>query len=237
VSEPGYCPKCDSAYEPVQEYCLECGERLPPSRGTVGMLAGAWQRRLPWYPGNWVWPAVLFLVVAAVATAVAAATTSKSETTIVATQPNVSLGTGTLAAATPAHAAAAATAPAAPKPTVTTGPLPKPPGEPPTSATPTPAPVAGLTAWPSTGTKYTDVLESLPVAGGRAAAVARARRAKAAGLPQAGILVSSTVPSLHPGYYVVFSGVYTTSAEAAARLATARSHGFPEAYVARVTHG
>jgi len=33
------------------------------------------------------------------------------------------------------------------------------------------------------------------------------------------------------------AGVYTTSAEAAAGLATAHSHGFPDAYVARVTHG
>ncbi len=90
-----YCPRCGVAYEHLQEYCLECGERLPTNRGTVGVLAAAWQRRFRWYPGDWVWPALLFLVIAIVATAVSAATTSGSATTIVATQPNVPLGNGT----------------------------------------------------------------------------------------------------------------------------------------------
>ena len=25
--EPQYCARCGVAYEPLQEYCLECGER------------------------------------------------------------------------------------------------------------------------------------------------------------------------------------------------------------------
>ena len=93
--EPQYCARCGVAYEPLQEYCLECGERLPVNRGPVGVLAAAWQRRVPWYPGDWVWPALLFLVVAIVATAISAATTSGSSTTIVATEPSVTLGAGT----------------------------------------------------------------------------------------------------------------------------------------------
>jgi len=68
------------------------------------------------------------------------------------------------------------------------------------------------------------------------AAASRARTAELAGLPQAGVLVSSSYASLHPGYLVVFSGVYRTPAEAAAGLADAHSRGFPDAYVARVTH-
>jgi hypothetical protein len=231
--EQQYCPKCGVAYEPLQEYCLECGERLPTNRGTVGVLAAAWQRRFPWYPGDWIWPALLFLVVAVVATAVSAATTSGSGTTIVATQ-HVPAGSG----GTNTAPASPSTLPTAPKPTVTTGPLPKAPGAVSTPGVTNPAApaAAGLTAWPPKGTAYTDVLESVPLASGRAAAIARAREAKSAGLPKAGVLVSAEYASLHPGYYVVFSGVFHTPAGALAGLAAAHARGFPDAYVARVTH-
>ena len=80
------------------------------------------------------------------------------------------------------------------------------------------------------------MLESIPYSSGRTIAEARARQAHAAHLPNAGILVSSAYPSLHPGYYIVFSGVYRTPSAAAAALAAARAKGFPDAYVARVTH-
>ena len=229
-----YCPKCGVAYEPLQEYCLECGERLPTNRGTVGVLAAAWQRRFPWYPGDWIWPALLFLVVAVVATAVSAATTSSSGTTIVATQPHMTVGSGN---GGPGAVTSQSTLPAAPKPTVTTGPLPKAPGAPTTTAVNPSVPAApGLAAWPAKSGGFTDVLESVPLASGRPAAIARARAAKAAGLPKAGVLVSAQYPSLHPGYYVVFSGVYPTPGAAVAGLAAAHAKGFPDAYVARVTH-
>jgi len=78
------------------------------------------------------------------------------------------------------------------------------------------------------------VLESIPLAAGRAFALARARDAAQHGLPAVGVLVSSDYPSLHPGYYVVFSGVYDSSAAAAAALGTAHARGFPDAYQARV---
>lgn len=235
--EPQYCPRCGVACEPLQEYCLACGARLPASRGVVGALATAWRRRLRWYPGDWVWPALLFFAVALVATAAAVAAngTGGSETTIVA-KPTVTLGPGT------GKTAPATTPPStlssAPHPTVTIGTLPKAPGAPSTSVatTPAPAPDHGLTAWPAGTTGYTDVLASLPLSVGRAGAADRARTAKRAGLPQAGVLVSSAYPSLRPGYLVVFSGVYRTPAEALAGLAAAHSRGFPDAYVARVTH-
>jgi hypothetical protein len=237
VTEPtqdaGHCPKCGAASEPLQEYCLECGERLPTNRGTIGVLASAWRRRFPWYPGDWIWLALLFLLVAVVATAVATVTTSNAGTTIVATEPNVTLGFGTRSHAS--ATTAATTLASTPKPTITTGALPKAPGAVTTGAAAVPPP-AGLTVWPATGTAYTNVLESLPVTAGLQAAEGKARAAKAAGLPQAGILVSTAFPSLHPGYYIVFSGVYRSPAEAAGALDAARSHGFPNAYVARVTH-
>ena len=67
-----YCPRCGVAYEPLQEYCLECGEHLPTNRGAVGLLAAAWQRRFPWYPGDWIWPSLLALVIAGAAGAASA---------------------------------------------------------------------------------------------------------------------------------------------------------------------
>jgi len=79
------------------------------------------------------------------------------------------------------------------------------------------------------------VLESLPAAAGRATAVARARQAKRNGLRDVGVLVSSQYSSLHPGYFVVFSGVYRSQSEASAGLAAAHGKGFPDAYQTRVT--
>jgi hypothetical protein len=230
-----YCPRCGVAYEPLQEYCLECGARLPTNRGLVGVLAAAWQRRFAWYPGDWVWPALLFLAVALLATAAAvtAGATGGSGTTIDA-RATVTLGPGRHETAPPpTHAS---TLPAAPQPTVTTGPLPKAPGAPSTPAKTTPSRAGALASWPAETTGYTDVLESLPLSIGRTAAESRARTAKLAGLPRAGVLVSSAYASLHPGYYVVFSGVYRTVSEAVAGLRSAHSRGFPDAYVARVTH-
>ena len=232
--EPQYCPRCGVAYEPLQEYCLECGERLPTNTGAVGVLAAWWQRRFPWYPGDWIWPALLFLVVAVVATAVSAGTTSRASITIVATQPGVAVGNGTR----PAAPVSTQTLPAAPRPTVTTGTLPTAPGTVSTSVVTTPAPPAasGLAAWPPSGTAFTDVLASIPVSSGRAAALARAHEAKSAGLPRPGVLVSAQYPSLRAGLYVIFSGVYRTPGAALAALGRAQAHGFPDAYVARVTH-
>ena len=102
-----------------------------------------------------------------------------------------------------------------------------------TRTTPTPAP-SGLTVWPAGRSGYTDVLESIPLASGRAFAAARARAAVRQGLPQAGVLVSSDYGSLHAGYYVVFSGIYPSSSAASAALGKAHTHGFADAYQARV---
>src|SRR6185437_3561158 len=63
-----YCPKCGVAYEPLQEYCLECGTRLPTNTGVVGVLASKWQRHFAWYPGDWIWPVLLFFALTVAAT-------------------------------------------------------------------------------------------------------------------------------------------------------------------------
>ncbi|HWQ22954.1 MAG TPA: hypothetical protein VNK94_02500, partial [Gaiellaceae bacterium] len=94
-------------------------------------------------------------------------------------------------------------------------------------ATPTlPAPAeAGTGAildWPAGEEGWTVVLATLPQTEGRRAAIARAREARRRGLPAVGILDSSRFASLHPGYWVVFSGVYPSEAEAASALPQAR---------------
>jgi len=234
-----YCPACGVAYEPMQEYCLECGSRLPTNRGVVGFLATEWQRRVPWYPGDWIWPVLLFLVLTILATAAAVAagtTRDHSSATVVATNPQVTVGPGAPQPTVPT-AATTSTLPTAPQPTISTGTLPRAPGAPSTSVVTTPAPNPNaLTEWPQGKSGYTTVLVSLPQAVGRANALARARAAKRAGLPAVGVLTSSSYSSLHPGYLVIFSGVYATQSEASAAVSAAHAKGFPDAYQTRVTH-
>jgi hypothetical protein len=232
-----FCPRCGVAFEPLQEYCLECGARLPTNRGVVGVLASGWQRRFAWYPGDWVWPVALFLVLTVVATAaVLVANASRQSAAQPATATSlVPLGPGETTGRAPVTSTS--TLPNAPQPTITNGPLPRAPGSPstPGATTPTPANPNALAIWPVGQSGFTNVLESLPVTGGRANAVARARRAKQNGLNQVGILVSSGYSSLHPGYYVIFAGVYQTQGQAVAALPTAHAKGFPDAYQTRVT--
>lgn len=104
-------------------------------------------------------------------------------------------------------------------------PAPPPPG--------TPAPKHGKTTqqlipWPA-GNGYTIVVATLPLSDGARAARAKGLAALRAGLHQVGVLVSSSYPSLQPGYYVVFSGVYASLEEAQSDLDNAKS-AFPGAY-------
>ena len=89
---------------------------------------------------------------------------------------------------------------------------------------PEPSEAAGSSAadWPAGTDGWTVVLGSFPQTLGRAKAEAAARRAHARRLAQVGILDSSQYASLHPGYWVVFSGVYGSEAEATSALDHAR---------------
>jgi hypothetical protein len=233
-----YCPSCGVAYEEGQEYCLECGARLPVNQGVVGVLAAAWQRRFAWYPGDWIWPTLFFLVltVGATAAALAAKSAHEADRPIVATNVTVPLGPGATQTPVPVTSAPATLPVPTAQPTITTGPLPTAPG---TKTTTGPVRTTtnpnALATWPADKTGYTLVLVSLPVGGGRPAALARARQAKSAGLGDVGILVSSDYSSLHPGYYVVFSGIYGSQAEATAAVANAHAKGYPAAYQVHVT--
>jgi hypothetical protein len=79
------------------------------------------------------------------------------------------------------------------------------------------------------------VIESVPVSAGRSLAVGRAEAASRAGLPQVGVLNSSLYSSLHPGYWVVFSGIYASSGAAGSAVSAAQAKGFGSAYSRQIT--
>jgi hypothetical protein len=209
------CPHCGAPFDDGQEYCLECGRRLPASSGPVATLASLWRRRLGWYPGDWIWPTLLALLVAVGAGVVSALwladRSSSASDTVVRTHVGPSSSTPTRTA---------------PEPTTqtlpTTGTTPAPP--------PPPPPRKTLVAWPPAKRGWTIVLDSIPTVNGRAGAVAEARQALNLGLKQVGVLDSSRFSSLHPGYFVVFSGIYDSQAEAQSHIVDAHRHGFRGPY-------
>jgi hypothetical protein len=108
------------------------------------------------------------------------------------------------------------------------------PAAPATVTVPTTTSPPGLTTW-TLDDGYTVVLASIATTGGRDVAVATAKRALAQGLAQVGVLESKSFSSLAPGYLVVFSGVYASSAAATAHLAAVERAGFSAAYERRIT--
>jgi hypothetical protein len=223
------CPRCGAPYGPDQEYCLECGRRVQSGGGVFGRLAGAWQQRFSWYPGDWIWPVLLFLLiaVAGATAAIVLADAGAQNNTLVATQGGVPHSPTT------APPTATVALPSVPSSTPTGAP--STPTTPPPATTTAPLPGA-LTAWPAGQSGYTVVLESIPASSsGRALALARARAASKAGLPQVGVLDSSLYASLHPGYSVVFSGIYDSRGQADRAQAAANAKGFSAAYVRQIT--
>jgi hypothetical protein len=222
------CPRCGAARERGQEYCAECGSRLPSVKGTIPALRRSWLRRLGWYPGDWIWVSLLTLAVAAGGAAISIWLTSDDSggsTTVVARAPVPVTATRRITVpARPATTATFRTSTAA----ATTARI--------TTLAPAPkAPPNGETVWPAGQNGWTLVLISYPSAAGRAVPSAAAARAARAGLPQVGVLDSADYSSLHPGYYVVFSGVYNSQAEAEAALPSARAGGFGGAYTREIS--
>ena len=52
---------------------------------------------------------------------------------------------------------------------------------------------------------------------------------------EVGVIDSGQFSSLHPGYYVVFTGVYSSADEAEAALRTVRASGFSSAYTRQIS--
>jgi hypothetical protein len=60
----GSCPRCGARREPAQRYCLECGLALPLLEGRLPAARRAWMTHLGWYPGDFVWRALVVALVA-----------------------------------------------------------------------------------------------------------------------------------------------------------------------------
>lgn len=230
------CEVCGAELEPDQTYCLECGAPTPLAprlrRGgrALALLAGA------------------MVILGAGAGALAYAVASDDDdsrpagsTATTATAP----GTGATVVVPPttgplppdtsvtSPTAPATTAPGTGTGTATgfetvTGPTPTAPTE--TQPTETQPPGGGGGSdWPAGETAWTALLSSV-----RSESDARAAKARLArsGEP-AGVLFSSDHPGLRPGYWVVFSGSYSSesAAEAQARKLTGQ---FPGAYARRI---
>jgi hypothetical protein len=221
------CPRCGARRTPDQEYCLECGLKLPAVTGRIASLRRSWIRRFGWYPGDWVWLSLLTLLIAAAGAAVAIAATEqkKDDGTTFVRVPTTAITS--VAEPTPLPTTTApvtgdtSTLPTAPEPTTSTPSKPA-------------GPKNGRYVWPARRNGWTIVLVSYPKTTGRTAALDTANRAAHSGLTQVGVLDSSRYASLQPGYYVVFTGIYASKSDADAAVSTARQASFGGAYTRQI---
>jgi len=198
------CPNCDAHLAPDQDWCLECGSAVKIRIRT----APDWRVPLA-IVGTVVTlaaAAFVFLLVSlsnsANRSAAAAVAAPTVKTTPAVAAPKVK--PGATAPSTPA-----ATAPSTKTATSTTA-----------------AATAGIGSWPSGVTGYTVVLGVIP---GKAAATTSATKIASAGIP-VGVLDSSDYSSMTPGDWIVFSGTYTTRAEAATAASQLQAKGQTGAY-------
>ena len=234
------CPRCGAPHDRYQEYCLECGARLARlyPRSDSLFVREAWTRDSP----LWFWLAFLALLGAALiagAIVLAATTRDDEEASPQERRPATSVLQPATDVTTPTLGPTATLPPASP--TTTTVPADGTDGGAGTTGKTGTTGTTGLDggggnviAWPTTS-GYTTVLASIPTSRGRAAAESKAREVIGKGLDEVGVLNSSDYSSLRSGYYVVFSGVHDTLADARAALPSVRGAGYPLAYVREIT--
>lgn len=229
--EPGRCPNCGAPHDVYQEYCLECGRRLPGAY-VGGRYAEVWRRDSP----IWLWAALAALLLVALvsgavvalaatddgknsepASSIPAVSTAPSTTDtvgVVTQPPTITINPPTTTLSTTTFS------------TTTFG----------TTTFGTTTTTGSNVTWPPNKDGFTVVLKSVPTSNGRSQAESAANKARTNGLSQVGILNSSDFSSLNPGYYVTFTGIYDTQSQANAALPNARSKGFPTAYVREVSN-
>ncbi len=236
------CPNCGTPHDADQEYCLECGARLPAyreARVPAALIAAGLLCALLAIGG--VVTGILLTRGDGGGSPAAATTTLPLETTLAGPVTQTFVPSTDLPATDGADTGAADTGlppvettlvPQGTDPSLTT------PTEPATTTPTEPTttiPSNQGTGWPQGQSGYTVIVASIPQSKGEAAAESVAMGATSAGLPQVGVLNSSEFSSLRPGFYAVFSGVYSTLDQAKAALPQARSAGFSDAYTRRVT--
>jgi hypothetical protein len=195
---------------------------LPERGGLLASFGGAWRRRLRWYPGDWLPIVLALLIVAALATAAAVYAGGEEDdaapgrTLVAISPPDVTT--------TEATTETTATAPVASVPTEVT-----------TTAPPDGAGPGSPVEWPADEDGFTVVLSSLPVSNGRDLALQTAQRGIRGGLKEVGVLDSEDFASLHPGFFVVFAGIYPSLEAAENAVGDARDAGFSNAYAREIT--
>jgi hypothetical protein len=218
--DAGACPRCGASVEQGQEYCLECGLRLPGAATAAG-VESTWSDPVGRRGPAWLWPILAALAVAAVMTGVAILISRGGESDGAFFQ-----ATGPMSISTPSEEL-----PSEPPPTTT---APTDTATEPTEPTVTEAPRAEIVEWPLSQNGYTVVIASLPTSGGRAQAIRKAREALRSDLPEVGVLDSAEFSSLHPGYYVVFSGIYGDQRAALDGIGRVQRL-YPAAYIRQIT--
>jgi hypothetical protein len=209
----GFCPRCGALVEPGQEYCLECGLRQPGG-GIAANVGSTWQRRVP----GRLWPILAALLVAAVMTGVA----------ILISRGNDESGPQVIDATGPSSISTPTTEPIPTEPTTAVT-------EPETTPTATePPPAPQLVDWPPSQNGYTIVIASLPASSGRELAIRKAREVLASNLPEVGVIDAGEFSSLHPGYYVVFSGIYDDQRAALEGVGRVQRL-YPAAYIRQIS--
>jgi hypothetical protein len=164
---------------------------------------------------DWVWPVVVGLLIAALMTGIAIWIShggDEPSAFVDATGPNSVAAPTTTAPIEPTT-----TAPTQTRPTTTVKPKPT------------------LVEWPQSQNGYAIVIASIPSSAGRAVAIRKAREVLRSGLPEVGVIDSGEFSSLHPGYYVVFSGIYDDQRSALAALPRAQRL-YPAAYIRQISH-
>lgn len=240
------CAVCGAELDPDQTYCLECGSPTPLAPRlrrpkTAYILAGA-MVVLGLGAG-----ALAYAVVnddetgAAGSTTPALTMTAPTDTMpLVPLPPETGPTTGPLPPDTtftePTDTTGAGTIPDTGGFDTVTGPAPTTPSTSPDTPTTTdvtpvdPTDPSSSSDWPAGETAWTAILSSL---GNESAAIAAKSKLEGQGEP-AGVLFSSDFPDLRPGFWVVFSGTYT-SRDPAIDQATKLRPQFPGAYAREIS--
>ena len=213
------CPRCGSTLAPDQEWCLACGA----AADTEIVEARGW--RVPLYLGG----ALVALAVIGVILAILALANREQE---VGPNPTPSAAPpGATPTVPPATGTPSPLPTSTPPPSTEPSPSPEPTIEPEPTIDPNPSPQTGSTfpGWTGADGDYTIIIESNRTQEG---AEQVAQQAQDAG-ETVGVLESDQFSSLNGGYWVVFSGTYTSESDAEADLDSLQET-YPDAYVRQI---
>ena len=217
------CPRCGSAMAPDQEWCLACGA----AAGTEVVEAEGW--RVPLYLGG----ALVALAIIGVIIAIVALSGQKQEVAGGTPTPAASIPPGATVTPIPTTSAIPTITPAptvSAAPTVSPVPTTSPEPTPTDTATPDTGGSGAFPGWTGSDGDYTIIIES---ATSQSKAEDVAQKAQDDNGLTVGILNSDDYSSLNGGYYVVFTGTYSSKSDAQADLDVVRAD-YSDAYIKQI---